>query len=539
MDWQPFFPHQAPREHQQKAIDFALDKFLSEEKKIVVIEAGTGVGKSAVGYTLGRVLAHSGPINENYESGTYFLTTQKILQEQYVKDFGIPQGNMSSVQSSTNYQCKYHKKNSCSESLRTLKTAQKDSSFFRTCVFNCTYKNAKEAFLKSKESVTNFPYFLAETTYAGKIKPRQFLVIDEAHNIDNELSKFIEISVSDRFCKQILKLELPKLNTQVQAWKWINEIYAPKLFSHFKYMEKMLERLVGTEEKLQEFVKIAKQFEILDKYNCKLRRFIDVYQKENWVFNFIESTDRTGAKIEFKPIDIAPFAKQMLFRFGERVLMMSATILNKSGFCELLGLDEEDVSFISLPSPFPKEHRPVISEGIGSMSAANIQATLPNLGRAVKEILKGHKGEKGIIHCHTFRVAKFLHNFLNDKRILIHNSQNRNIILERHMKSKKPTVLLSPSMTEGVDLSDDSSRFQIICKVPFPYLGDKLIRKKMHKWKWWYPYQTTKTIVQASGRSIRSENDSAITYILDSDFTKFFQRHGNLFPVSFTECIVE
>ena len=377
MDWKPFFPHQVVREHQQKAIDFALDKFLEEGKKIVVIEAGTGVGKSAIGYTLGRVLAQPEPIDENYEGGTYFLTTQKILQEQYVRDFGGTQGNMVSVQSSTNYQCKYYKKNSCAESLRTLKTAPKGSNFFRTCVFNCVYKNAKEAFLKSKESVTNFPYFLAETTYAGKIRPRQFLVIDEAHNIDSELSKFIEISVGERFCKQILKLELPKLNTQVQAWKWINEIYAPKLFSHFKHMEKMLEKLIGTEEKLQEFVKIAKQFEILDKYNCKLKRFIDVYQKENWIFNFIEPTDRAGAKIEFKPIDIAPFAKQMLFRFGEKVLMMSATILNKSGFCELLGLRDEDVSFISLPSPFPKEHRPVISEGIGSMSAANIQ-----IGRA-------------------------------------------------------------------------------------------------------------------------------------------------------------
>ncbi|MAH43614.1 hypothetical protein CL614_07915 [archaeon] len=539
MDWYPFFPHETPREHQQKAIDFTLDKFLSEGKKFVVIEAGTGVGKSAVGYTLGKVLTHLGITSEAYESGTYFLTTQKILQEQYVRDFGKPHGHMSSVQSSTNYRCKYYKKNNCAESLRALKTASKDSAFFRTCVFNCTYKTAKEEFLKSKESVTNFPYFLAETTYAGKIKPRQFLVIDEAHNVDTELSKFIEISVSERFCQQILKLQLPKLNTQAQAWKWINEIYAPKLNSHFKHMEKMLEKLIGTDDKLQEFVKIAKQFEILDKHNCKLRRFIDIYQKENWIFNFIDAGDKTVAKIEFKPIDIAPFAEQMLFRFGEKVIMMSATILNKSGFCELLGLEDKDVAFISLPSPFPKENRPVIVEGIGSMSAANIQSTLPNLGAAVQEILKNHKNEKGIIHCHTFRIAKFLYGFLKDRRVLIHNSQNRDIILERHMKSKKPTVLLSPSMTEGVDLSYDSSRFQIICKVPFPYLGDKLIRKKMHKWKWWYAYRTAKTIVQASGRSIRSENDSAVTYIIDSDFRKFSYRHGNLFPSSFTECIVK
>ena len=130
MDWYPFFPHETPREHQQKAIDFTLDKFLSEGKKFVVIEAGTGVGKSAVGYTLGKVLTRLGITNEAYESGTYFLTTQKILQEQYVRDFGEPPGHMSSVQSSTNYQCKYYKKKQlCRESART-KNGVKGFCFF-------------------------------------------------------------------------------------------------------------------------------------------------------------------------------------------------------------------------------------------------------------------------------------------------------------------------------------------------------------------------------------------------------------------------
>ena len=92
-------------------------------------------------------------------------------------------------------------------------------------------------------------------------------------------------------------------------------------------------------------------------------------------------------------------------------------------------------------------------------------------------------------------------------------------------------------MTEGVDLVDDASRFQIICKVPYPYLGDKLVKKRMNKWSWWYPLQTAKTIVQATGRSIRNENDHAVTYILDSDWDRFFQRNRSLFPKSFKECI--
>ncbi len=92
-------------------------------------------------------------------------------------------------------------------------------------------------------------------------------------------------------------------------------------------------------------------------------------------------------------------------------------------------------------------------------------------------------------------------------------------------------------MTEGVDLRDDLSRFQIICKIPYPYLGDKLIRKKMNKWKWWYPLQTAKTIIQSIGRSIRSKEDYATTYILDEDWNKFYRINKRLFPEDFHDAI--
>ena len=103
---------------------------------------------------------------------------------------------MKSIKSSSNYQCRYHKSNSCAESGQQLRTADKKSNFFKTCVFNCTYKNAKKEFLDSSEGVTNFPYMLTEAAYSGKLTPRKFLVIDEAHNIELELSKFIEINVT-------------------------------------------------------------------------------------------------------------------------------------------------------------------------------------------------------------------------------------------------------------------------------------------------------------------------------------------------------
>ncbi len=421
--------------------------------------------------------------------------------------------------------------------MRILKTAEKGSRFWNTCMMRCPYRTAKQDFLESSCSVTNFPYFLAESNYGKKIKPRNVLVVDEAHNISQELGKFIEITVTQKFSKEFLGLDMPNLKSQKQALDWIRDVYHPKLRSKFKFMESTLEKF-DIKNRIDSFAKLAKQFELVDKHMCKINRFLQVYEQDNWVYNEIPEIDRKSRKLEFKPIDVSPFAEEMLFRFGKKVVMMSATILDKDAFCQTLGIDKSDVEFMSIESPFEPKKRPILFFPIGKMSKKEIDNSLPKLADAVCKILENHKDEKGIIHCHTFKIAKYLKNNIKSRRLLIHNSENRDSILRKHMESKNPTVLLSPSMTEGVDLSGDSSRFQIVCKIPYPYLGDKLVSKRMNKWKWWYPLQTTKTIVQSVGRSVRNEEDFAVTYILDSDWEFFYKKNCGLFPNDFKSCIL-
>lgn len=140
-------------------------------------------------------------------------------------------------------------------------------------------------------------------------------------------------------------------------------------------------------------------------------------------------------------------------------------------------------------------------------------------------------------NCNSYKIVNYLKRNIRSKRLLTHDSDNRDEVLKKHMRSKQPTVLLSPSMAEGVDLKDDASRFQIICKVPYPYLGSKLVSKRMNRWDWWYPLQTAKTIVQSVGRSVRSESDHAVTYILDSKWKQFYGRNRQMFPEDFRKCL--
>jgi len=527
-DWKSFFPYSTIRPGQKEAIDQILDAFEGGKRKFV-LDAGTGVGKSAIAVTVARYLNHHEKSCEDFKKGCNILTTQKLLQEQYHRDYP----EINSLKSSANYSCGFHKKISCNDSRKLLQQEQKGTPFWRKCTTSCVYKAAKEKYIADPLGVTNFSYFLTETRYSGKIPKKTLLVIDEAHNAPDELSKFIEVTFSDRFAKSFVGVKLPDRITPAMFVKWISTDYYPALEKKIKSFKSGLNKFKSIKSRMEggEFSKISRQLEILTGHEKKVLTFLTLYDKNNWLMSEIPAEERSGRKVEFKPIDVAPYAEDYLLKMGKFVLMMSATIVDSNRFGELCGLS--DFGSLIIPCPFPLSNRPIIYSGIGKMSAREIDATLPKLAVAVEAILKEHKNDKGIIHCRSYKIAWYLKRALRNNRLLIHDSSNRDDVLQKHIKSKKPTVLLTPSMTEGVDLKEDLSRFQILCKVPFPYLGDKLTRKKMNKWDWWYDLQTAKAVIQSTGRSVRSETDTAVTYILDSSWERFFDKNQSLFGPEF------
>lgn len=533
-----YFPYAKPRMQQEEAIQSALKSFLESKKRFVILEAGTGVGKSAVGVTIARYLNRNMHVEEDVGGGAYFLTTQKILQTQYEDDFGGTNGDMQSLYSASNYRCSYHKKNDCKTSQQMLRTEKKGSAFFKNCMGSCAYKNKKKAFLESPTSVTNFNYFITESTYSGKITPRKLLVVDEAHNAEGVLSNFVEVSVSQYFCDKLIKCKWPDKITPVNFVKWVKNVYFPSLQIKVAHFEKQLEKM-GLKTRIEELRTISMKYDMLTSHAKKLEKFLKDYTSDNWVMEVQETEKRGYKKVVYRAIDVSSFAEEYLFRLGHKVLLMSATILDPEAFAKSLGMPSDDYDVIRLASPFPVENRPIFQSTVGSMSSSQIQYSLPKLREAVEEILKAHKGEKGIIHCHTYKIANYLKNNIKSKRLLTHRSDNRDDVLKKHINSKNDSVLLSPSMSEGVDLKGDLSKFQIICKIPYPYLGDPIVKKRMHKNKGWYALQTAKSIVQSCGRSVRNESDQAVTYILDNDWHNFFRRNSNIFPDDFKKAIIK
>lgn len=545
-DWIHLFPMKTPRPNQIEVINRTLNAF-RDGIQTMLLDLPTGQGKSAIAVTVARYMAaQQKSVSKLVDAGAYFLTTQKILQEQYLRDFENEScGGMLELKSSTNYTCGYDERQSCGESKRALMALGKNAdgtNWKRHCTQSCVYNDAKRRFMNGVIGITNYSFFLAETTYVGKLEPRELLVCDECHNLESEICKFVEVEITDRFCKKYLGINLSSYDDHDKLFKWMSEKYKPALGSMFEQVKKSLSMFkdndggYGNDEM---FKTLVKQNDLLDKHICKVNRFLERFQPEAWIVNRDKRSDHRGERValQFKPIDAVAWSETSLLRFGDKRLLMSATILDKSNFCRSLGLEEQKTDYISLPSSFPAKNRPIHYLPVGKMSMKEVDTTLPKLAEAIKEILKAHHDQKGIIHCSNYKVARYLRDMLNDSRLLVHSDVDRDQVLKHHYESIEPTVLVSPSMTEGVDLKDDFARFAIIAKLPYPNLGDRALKKRITRDPWYYDYLTVRSFVQALGRSVRHESDTCITYMLDGCTESFINKNRNLIPEYVQEAI--
>ncbi|MBD0359640.1 MAG: hypothetical protein ICV56_02885 [Nitrososphaeraceae archaeon] len=266
--------------------------------------------------------------------------------------------------------------------------------------------------------------------------------------------------------------------------------------------------------------------------------------KDNWIVTNIEkAANNQLRKVLVTPIDISSYFKDILDK-GSISLFMSATILSKDYLCKIGGINSDQVKFIRVhESTFPLKNRPIYLMNIAWLNAKTMNQSLPAIANAVNNIMTTHKNEKGIIHTTSYSQLRFIKENISKEnaiRLIETGSKlDRNEMLEKHYKSSKPTVLISPSLYLGVNLKDDLSRFQIIVKVPYPDLTDRKIFVMKQRDPNWYTWNTILKLVQAYGRSIRSKEDFANTYILDSSITYLLKQAKEMSPKWFSDAIIQ
>jgi ATP-dependent DNA helicase DinG len=518
-----FFPLASPREKQAKAINF-IERAINNGYKHIVIAAPTGTGKSAIGATA-CLWAAGAQTNLVGEAGGYYLVTQKMLQDQLERDFvGHPEYGCVSIKSAQSYECDNPKFKNCDVGRR------------HKC--GCTQYNViRSQFATSKIGVTNYPFYITERTHVGKLLNRKVLVLDECHNIERSLTRFFELTVGPEELEDVEVLEdIPEFDGIRDFLTWCTTKYQPRLLEKATSMTNLALESNG-HEYIEKANKLILQLAKLDRAISSITKNI-----RGWVF-WSQPCDKVqGTQYIARPL----FAREFtgwLFDTADVVIHMSAFPGEKNSYCRDLGLDVEDVAWANFASTFPVENRPVHMLAVGSMGMRNIETSLPYAVNMVSKILDRHVNQKGLIHCNSYKVGQAIFDALArtehfDRLIFPKTADERAAAFEKHSQSKVPTVIISPSMTEGFDFSGDLARFQVIAKCPYPSLGDKYVVARKDIDNVWYAMETVKTIIQASGRIVRSEVDKGITYILDSDIIRLIDDHRDLFPSWWLKALV-
>ena len=535
-----------PRKEQQDCLNFIDSEYKkNKENKFFLLNLPVGVGKSH----LALMIADWYSKNVNSTARYDIITNSKILQDQYVDTYS----SINDLKGKENYECSQY---ACS-----CAQGQEFNRLNKTSCDACPHSGARDGFISGKISLTNFYLYILYQLYTPKFlqtRGSNVLIVDESHEFDDVMSDFITIKITETVIKRLkfsnesdLLKRLKSVNsisTYIQFLEYlqgeiiqtINDVekslISSKRNARSDKRENKVNKLIGGKNPDIKLMQIVSD---LQQYQSKVDIFLKEYKDNpnNWVLesNYNEKTKQKELSLE--PIWAFDYLDKYVFSKYDMVFLMSGTILDKNLFCQLNGLDVTKAVYYSIESPYPLKNRPIYYMPIGKMSYKQKEETFKNYVPIINRILKKYPDQKGIIHTNSFELASWISRDVKDPRLVHHDSSNKDEVLQKHFKTDKPTVLVSPSMDTGVSFDDDKARFQVIAKIPYPSLASQKnkLRQKMNPD--WYTWKTISGLIQMSGRAVRSSEDFADTIIIDGSFSDILKYSGDFFPQWFQEAI--
>ena len=521
------FPKESFRPGQREALSQIDQHFLSG-KRYVILEGPTGSGKSAIAKALA----------EKY--GAYMLTSQKTLQEQYATDFP----DIAVVKGRSSYPCDLEPGGWADTAVCVQKKRKtmdpcvlaKDGTYLNekaaeTRNLGCAYARALGEGRRAKITLFNYHAFWAHKR-TGLWTPRELMILDEGHNLESLAMDMVQLTLKATDVPlenhDSIQSLMAKLNTKSGAYfgelkrKWGDAKTKMATALPGKEKSKALREMVRLENLMRSIMLAFKRYSESRVMGYEGPRF-----DEQWVMHS-EALPGTMApqSISLKPIFAGDFVPGLFLGMGARVLFMSATILDKEIYCQSIGINPDEAAFVTMPCMFPVENRLNHVIPCGNLSYKTYREGIRGVIGGIRQVLRKHQGQRGIIHSHSWKILKDIKAAIPDRRLIFQEPKTRHSredCIDALIQSKDG-VLVAPAMHEGLDLKGDLSRFQVIVKVPWPSFADPQIKARVRIDDEWYIWQTCLKLVQSSGRSIRATDDFAATYLLDSGFLKFMDR---------------
>ena len=517
-------PTSPPRQNQFTALEW-LEK---QTARYILLEIPVGGGKSQLAMTYSKFL------NQN-NGDSFILTPQIILQKQYASTFD--KTLLSPLYGKGNYKCNKAPNITCDI-----------GSLIGSPCNSCPAKRAREQAQKSPNAVLNYKVALLNFKHTEVFDKRNLMVLDECHQTEEMLCELDAINFTKGMCKKV-EINWETHSNVDWAIAWITQKFLPALKIKLDEMEEIAEPILKHKQKATTSDAYVLQTlnALTEQYNS-VNELIDESAKEDFENQFVLIHSENFFK--FKRLFAHNSFKNILEQKANKFLFMSSTILNPKQFCADIGIDYNQAAFLSLPSDFPAENRPIFFMPKAKMNAQwstpNNKSAINSLLARTKEIINIHKDQSGIIHTANYAIADWLIDNLEDKitthNIMHHNPNNgidRNTIIDTFTNSKKPSILISPSITEGLDLVGDIARFAIFAKIPFAFLGDQWIKRRMDMSSEWYLRRALIDVIQGSGRIVRSKEDWGNVYILDSSWSYLLKQASHHIPKWWLEAYCE
>lgn len=532
------FPKNFTPNQSQVVLLEGIQQAFDEGYKYVVCCAPTGSGKSFISKTLSSIArspsdefkelintyaaykqSHTGGYTFKDECekelpfGAFALTITKTLQDQYKELFQ----DADILKGKTNYQCAVDENFSAETAPCIFVKGMKEDCWEKN---KCPYYNARNKALLSDFATLNYNMFFSLPEH---LKRKEFLICDEASELEDQLVKQFSCSVKFDFLKkhEIAIQPFPSQNYS-GINRWLNTLVL-----------RVSDRVEELKEEIQsEKTKITKNNKTNDlislrTFHSKLALMIDTWSECEYIF------EPSIEGVMFTPLHVNNLSKY-IFNFGEKVILMSATIIDHANFCKTLGITK--YKYIEVDSSFNSNNAPIYANTKIKLSFSNLKQNLPKIKKQILDICEHHKHEKGLIHTHTNAITAFLKAQLHDERYLFREpGVDNETLLSIHYNTTDPTVLISPSMSYGVDLKDDLARFQIIIKAPFLPMKDKRIERLMKSDPHWYINKMLSAVIQSCGRGIRTSDDYCVTYILDGNIIEKIIENKSKLPKYFLD----
>lgn len=550
-----------PRDKQVEHINKICVAFLDEGFKNVILSAPTGTGKSLIGSIAAEVV-HRIRYPEKIEGASFLLTATNVLAQQYHDTFvddeeRIPENpNFFVIKGAGNYTCEAlnTEEEPATADVCSIRVFAKSGmdDIIQTYCDRCEYRHSRQMKAKARHLITNYAYYFLDRLYATyPMEKRTVCVFDEAHLMNDLFTEQKSIYLSekriDAFTKEIAEAKL--LSSEIfKNMKLLKEhLTAGRItdLTFTKYLEIMLatyrEVQQGAEREAEKnirshgtYLKMSKLGKKYHNLTCAIDDLF-LFQYPH-IFEYKEKDPKKGQndhEMTVKPIFIGEMFEAL--DNADHNLLMSATIseLYIKRTMTLPGTTKH----IRLEPQFPPENKKVIFFKPQSLNYNSMKdpQTIKKLCASAYQIVDHHtkKGERGIILAPSFAVVQSISETLRmmngNYKIFEHERGMKLADKLEEFKSYRngPAVILTPSGFEGIDLPGDLSRFQIIVKAPYASLGDKRIAHILSVYPDIYSLTTLMKITQGAGRSVRSSEDYATTYMLDTGIQRLWTAKNN------------